>query len=37
VIQALNNTEKIFPYTEAELLRGLTPETAHADELNERH
>ena len=37
VIQALNNTEKMFPYTEAELLRGLTPETAHADELNERH
>jgi antitoxin MazE len=37
VIQALNNTEKMFPYTEAELLRGLTPETAHADELNERY
>jgi antitoxin MazE len=35
VIQALNNTEKMFPYTEAELLSGLTPEKAHADELNE--
>ena len=33
VIQALDNTEKMFPFTEAELLRGLTPEMAHADEL----
>ena len=33
VIQALGNTEKMFPFTEAERLRGLTPDMAHADEL----
>ena len=33
VIEALDNTEKMFPLTETELLRGLTPDMAHADEL----
>ena len=33
VIQALGNTEKMFTFTEAELLHGLTPDMAHADEL----
>lgn len=30
----LNNQKKLkLPFSEADLLRGLTPETAHADEL----
>ena len=37
VIQALDNTEKMFPLTETELLRGLTPNMAHADELGDSH
>jgi antitoxin component of MazEF toxin-antitoxin module len=37
VIQALGNTEKIFPFTEAELFRALTPNMAHADELGDSH
>ena len=37
VIQTLGNTEKMFPFTEAELLRGLTPNMAHADELGDSH
>ena len=37
MIQALGNTEKMFPFTEAELLRGLTPNMAHADELADSH
>jgi antitoxin component of MazEF toxin-antitoxin module len=37
VIQALDNIEKMFPFAEAELLRGLTPYMAHADELGDSH
>ena len=33
VIESIDHSTKYFPFTEAELLKGLTPELAHADEI----
>lgn len=33
VIKPIQSTRKIFPFSEAELIKGLTPAKAHADEL----
>jgi len=33
IIESIDHSTKYLPFTEAELLKGLTPELAHADEI----